>query len=164
MHRHMLAIGVIHKHATLLLVHAGDIAHNHHRVFVLPQNSADWRTHLGWREHRRRYLIEERLKNMMVRSVDENDFDRRFTKGFGRSETTKTATDDHHSRRVRRPLIRTIDRIEISIVHSSVSQAFEVPNLRESWFFSQTAMVRSVANRGPPYQASQKLISRIRIS
>src|SRR4051794_9532347 len=146
MHRHMLAIGVIHKHATLLLIHAGDIAHNHHRVFALPQNSAAWRTHLGWREHRRCYLIKQRLKNMMVRSVNENDFDRRFAKGFGRSQTTKTAADDHYARRLRFPLIRAIDRIEISFVHQSLSQASEARNLRESWFFSQTAMVRSAAN------------------
>src|SRR5229473_2838155 len=31
-------------------------------------------------------------------------------------------------------------------------------------FSRKTAMVRSAANRWPPYQASQKLISRIRIS
>jgi len=49
---------------------------------------------------------------MMVRPVNENDFDRRFPKGFSRSQTTKTAADDHHSRRLRRLLIRTIDRIE----------------------------------------------------
>jgi hypothetical protein len=59
----------------------------------------------------------------MVRSIDENDFDRRFPKGFGRSQTTETATDDHHSRRLRRLLIRTIDRIEIRIVHPLFSQA-----------------------------------------
>jgi hypothetical protein len=59
----------------------------------------------------------------MVRSIDENDFDRRFPKGFGHSQAPKTATDDHHSRRFRPLPIRTIDRIEISIVHSSLSQA-----------------------------------------
>src|SRR5437868_8920202 len=101
---------------------------------------------------------------MMVRSVNENDFDRRFPKGFGRSQTTKTAANDHYPRRLRRLLIRTIDRIEISIVHPLFSQAFEPRNFRESWFFSQTAMVRSAANRRPPYQASQRLIRRIRIS
>src|SRR5882724_2479786 len=122
MHRHMLAIGVIHKHAALRLIHAGDLAHNHHRVFLLPQNSADWRTHLGWREHRGRYLIKKRLKHVMVRSVNENDFDRRFAKGFGRSQTTKTAADDHYARCLRPLPIRTVDRIEISIVHPSLSQ------------------------------------------
>jgi hypothetical protein len=54
---------------------------------------------------------------MMVRSVNENDFDRRFAKRFGRSQTTKTAANDHYPRCLRLPLIRTIDRIEISIVH-----------------------------------------------
>src|SRR6266849_491297 len=101
---------------------------------------------------------------MMVRPVNENDFERRFAKRFCGSQTTKTAANDHHSRRLRLLPIRTIDRIKISIVHQSLSQAFEARNFRESWLFSQTAMVRSAANRRPPYQASQKLIRRIRIS
>jgi hypothetical protein len=54
---------------------------------------------------------------MVVRPINENDFDRRFPKGFGRSQTTKTAADDHYPRCPRRLLIRTIDRIEIGIVH-----------------------------------------------
>ena len=37
---------------------------------------------------------------MMVRSIDENDFDRRFPKRFGRSQTTKTAANDDYPRRV----------------------------------------------------------------
>src|SRR5713101_3242515 len=100
----------------------------------------------------------------MVGPVDQDDFGRRVPKGFGRSQTTKTAADDHYPRCLRRLLNRTIDRIEISIVHPSLSQASKARNFRESWFFSQTAMVRSAANRRPPYQASQKLIRRIRIS
>jgi hypothetical protein len=56
---------------------------------------------------------------MMVRPIDENDFDRRFPKGFGRRQTAKTAADDHYPRSLRRLLIRTIDRIEIGIVHQS---------------------------------------------
>src|SRR6266496_3811713 len=163
-HWNVFAIRIIHKHAALLLVHTGDFAHDHSRVFLLPQDSADWRTHLRRREHRRRHLIEKWLKNMMVCPINKNDLGRRFSKSFGRSQTTKTATDDHYPRCLRRLLIRAIDRIEISIVHQSLSQAFEARNLRESQFFWQTAMVRSAANRRPPYQASQRLISRIRIS
>jgi hypothetical protein len=60
---------------------------------------------------------------MMVRPINENDFDRRFSKGFGRSQTTKTAADDHYPRCLQRLLVRAIDRIEISIVHPSLSQA-----------------------------------------
>jgi hypothetical protein len=69
---------------------------------------------------------------MMVRSVNENDFDRRFPKGFGRSQTTKTAANDHHARRLRFPPIRPIDRIEIRIVHLSLSQAFERRNFTKT--------------------------------
>src|SRR2546430_3112244 len=133
-HRHMLAICVVYKNAALRFIHAGNLAHDHRCIFMSSQYFADWRTHLRWSEYRGRYLIKKRRKNMMVRSVNENDFDRRFAKGFGRSQTTKPAADDYYARCVGVPLIRTIDRIEISIVHSSVSQAFEVPNLRESFF------------------------------
>src|SRR5437899_7204895 len=137
----MLAVRIVHKNATLRLVHAGNLAHDHRCIFMSSQHFADWRTHLRRREHGGRYLVKKRLKNMMVRSVNENDFDRRLAKGFGRSQTTKTAADDHYPRCLRRLLIRTIDRIEHSIVHSSLSQASEIGNFRESWFFSQTAMV-----------------------
>src|SRR6267142_3607795 len=74
----------------------------------------------------------------MVRSIDENDFDRRFPKGFGRSQAPKTATDDHYSRCLRLLPIRTIDRIEIGIVHPLFSQAFEPRNFSESWQRRQT--------------------------
>jgi hypothetical protein len=68
----------------------------------------------------------------MVRPINENDFDRRFAKGFGRSQTTKTAANNHHSRRLRLPALGAIDRIEISIVHSFLSQAFESRNFRKT--------------------------------
>src|SRR3954469_4076495 len=49
-HRHMLAICVAHKHATLRLIHADDLAHDHRRILVSSQYLADWRTHLRRRE------------------------------------------------------------------------------------------------------------------
>jgi hypothetical protein len=55
----------------------------------------------------------------MVGPVDENDFDRRFPKSLGRSQTTKSAADDYDAWRFRRLRIRTIERIEIGIVHPS---------------------------------------------
>src|SRR5437764_15436023 len=69
---------------------------------------------------------------MMVRSVNENVLDRRFAKGFGRSQTTKTAADDHYPQCLRRLLIRTIDRIQVSIVHLFIPQAFDSRHFRES--------------------------------
>src|SRR5207244_8049089 len=71
------------------------------------------------------YLIQQRLKNMMVCPINENDFDRRFSKSFGRGETTKTATDDHYAWPFRLLPIRTINRIEIrrSEEHTSELQS-----------------------------------------
>src|SRR4029077_8756757 len=122
-HRHMLAIRVVYKNAALRLIHAGDLAHDHRRILVSSQYLAEWRTHLRRREYCGRYLIKKRRKNRMVRPVNENDVDRPLPKGFGRSQTTKTAADDHYPRCLRRLPIRTIDRIEISIVHPFFSQA-----------------------------------------
>src|SRR5712691_9504354 len=112
-HRYVFAVRIVHEDTTLGLIDTGDFAHDHGRVFLLPQNSADRRTDLRRRKHRRRHLIEEWLKYVMVCPVNKNDFDRRFAKGFGRSQTTEPAADDHHAWRFRSLLIRTIDGIEI---------------------------------------------------
>ena len=45
----VLAIGGVREHATLLFIHAGDFTHDHRRVFLPPQNCADWRTDLRGR-------------------------------------------------------------------------------------------------------------------
>src|SRR6478736_6658652 len=133
-HRHIFAICVVYKNAALRLIHTGDLAHDHRCIFMSSQYLAEWRTHLRRREYCRRYLIKKRRKNRMVRSIDENDFDRRFAKGFGRSQTTKTAADNHHPRCLRRLLIRTIDRIETSIVHPSFLKLLR-PKISENLCF-----------------------------
>src|SRR5215472_12240216 len=93
----MLAICVVYKNAALLLIHAGDLAHDHGRVLLFSQNSADWGADLGWGKHRRRYLIEERLKQMMICPINQNDLDRRFAKSFCRSQAAKPTADDHYA-------------------------------------------------------------------
>src|SRR5215472_6881911 len=92
----MLAICVVYKHATLSLIHAGDFAHDHGRVLLFSQNSADWGADLGRGKHRRRYLIKKRLKQMMIGPINESDMDRRLAKGFCRSQAAKPAADDHY--------------------------------------------------------------------
>src|SRR4029077_14955848 len=130
-HRHVFAVDIVYKNAALRLIHASDLAHDHGRILVSSQYFAEWRTHLRRREDCGRYLIKKRRKNRMVGSIDKNDFDRRFPKRFGRSQTTKTAANDHYTRPFRLLPLRTIDR-EIRIVHSLFSQAFEPRNFRES--------------------------------
>jgi hypothetical protein len=72
----------------------------------------------------------------MVRSIDENDFDRRFPKRFGRSQAPETAANDHYSRPFRLLPIRTIDRIEISIVHPFFLKPLS-PEISENLGFSR---------------------------
>src|SRR6266496_5971379 len=134
-HRYAFAVRIVHENTTLGLIDTGDFAHDHGRVLLLPQNSADRRTDLRRRKHRRRHLIEECLKYVMVCPVNKNDMDRRLAKGFCRSQTAKTAANDYYARRLRPRLIRAISRIEIRIVHPLFSQAFELRNFREFWAF-----------------------------
>src|SRR5215469_15806086 len=96
----MLAIYVVYKNAALRLIHSRDFAHDHRCISISSQYVADWRTHLRRREHCGRYLIKQRLKNMMVRPIYQSDFERRFPEGLGRSQTAKTAAHDHYARRV----------------------------------------------------------------
>src|SRR2546421_9016288 len=72
----------------------------------------------------------------MVRPVDENDFGRRFAKGFGRSQTTETAANDHYPRCLRRPLVRAIARIQIGLVHPSFLK-LPRPEISENLGFSR---------------------------
>src|SRR5262249_52660605 len=118
-HGDILAIRVVHKHATLDLIHPGDLAHDHGGVLLFSQNSADWGADLGRVKHRRRYLIKKWLKQVMICPINENDLNRRFAKGLGRGQPAKSAADDHYAGGVRFMPVGTIGRIKVSIVHYS---------------------------------------------
>ena len=84
----------------LLLVHAGDFAHDHGRVFLFSQDTADRGADLRGTEHRRCDLIKQRLKDVVIRAVDQNVLRRRVAQSLGRSEAAKPAADNHNSWRV----------------------------------------------------------------
>src|SRR6266404_9465113 len=42
---YMLAIRIVYKNAALLLIHAGNLAHDHRCISLSSQYFADWRTH-----------------------------------------------------------------------------------------------------------------------
>ena len=60
--RHILPVGVAHKHAFLIRIHACDFAKDDRRISLLAKNAAGWRRNLARRQRRRCYLIEQRLK------------------------------------------------------------------------------------------------------
>src|SRR5947208_10243270 len=61
-HRHMLAVGVTHEYTPLVLIHAGDLAHDHGRVLLFSQYRPNGSADLCGTEHRGCHLIKQRLK------------------------------------------------------------------------------------------------------
>src|SRR5260370_19476512 len=96
-HRHMLAVGVTGEHAALLLIHARDFAHDHGRVFLFPQYSADRGTDLRGTERRGCHLIKQRLKNLLIRTVDQNVLRWRFAQSLGRRDRKSTRLNSSHT-------------------------------------------------------------------
>ena len=52
---------------------AGDLRQEYAEVLLPHLELTDWRRDLGGREDRRRHLIEQRLKNVVIAAVDQND-------------------------------------------------------------------------------------------
>src|SRR5204863_3785898 len=60
------------------------------------QNSADGLRDLAGTQNRRRDLIKQRLKNVVIFTVNQCDIDRGIAEGFGRPKSAKTAAYDHN--------------------------------------------------------------------
>src|SRR5260370_11639720 len=95
-HRHMLAVGVTGEHAALLLIHARDFAHDHGRVFLFPQYSADRGTDLRGTERRACHLIKQRLKNVVIRTVDQNVLRWRLAQRLRRSTSANASPTNYN--------------------------------------------------------------------
>ena len=64
-------------------------------IRVLREDAADRSGDLGGTEARRRHLVQQRLKQMMVPTIDERDLDLGAgAKFFGRIQTAESAADD----------------------------------------------------------------------
>src|SRR3984957_985347 len=94
---YLFAIDVANNNALLILVHACDFSKNHGRILLVSQDSTDWGTNLAGSQHRRRHLIKQRLKQMMVCSIDQEDLSVSVMQGFGCCQSAKTPADDNDS-------------------------------------------------------------------
>ena len=70
--RYVRAIGRARADATPVLVDGGDFTHENGRIPLLAENVANGRSDLSRRELRRRDLVQQRLKEMVIRAVDQN--------------------------------------------------------------------------------------------
>ena len=91
---HSFAVRIADNDTPLVLVQTRDLSKNHRRIEVIPQDSADRRTNLAGRQHRRRHLVQKWLKQMMVRSINQEDLRGRVAKGFGGCQAAEPSADD----------------------------------------------------------------------
>src|SRR5262249_40131575 len=80
-------------------IDTGYLPEDHGDVPLLPQDPPNGRPDLPHRQHRGRHLIEERLKDMVIVAVDENDARAGFSECLGRREAGKATADDEHTRK-----------------------------------------------------------------
>ena len=80
-----------------VFIDSADFAKKYGRIPLILQKSPDRRCDLRWRKHCCRHLIEQRLKEVVIRSINHQDIGVRMPKGLGGSEPCKTAADNHDS-------------------------------------------------------------------
>src|SRR4029077_20663959 len=109
------------KDAPLFLVDAGDLAHNYHRIFLVPQYSTDWRTDLGRTQHRCRHLIKQRLKQVVICPIDQDITRRRVVESFGSSQTTETSAYNHDARCAHVSCASYVNQARVTVCHVILS-------------------------------------------
>ena len=75
-----------------------DVGQQHLDVRLMPQNPADRRRDVAGRQRRRRHLIEQRLEDVMVVTVEQRDANRRPGERARRVESAESAADDDDMR------------------------------------------------------------------
>jgi len=98
--RHSLPIRGIDEDASPILVHARDFSQDHRRISLLPQDTADRRADLRRRQHGRRHLVEQRLKQMVVVTIDQERADWCSSESLGGRQAPEATANDHHARHV----------------------------------------------------------------
>src|ERR1700732_3051902 len=74
-----------------VFIDSADFTKEYGSISLILQKSPDRRCDLSGRKHCCRHLIEQRLKEVVIRSINHQDIGVRMPKGLGRSEPRKTA-------------------------------------------------------------------------
>jgi len=101
-----VVVGNVAKPATHFLdgdrpsddVDARDVGEQHGRIPLCAQQVSDRRRDVARAERRRRYLIEERLKRVVIVSIDHSDVDGGARERPRSGKPAESASDDHHVR------------------------------------------------------------------
>src|SRR5437870_10343468 len=101
---------------------------DHLDVLACAQNRAYWRRNVGRRKRSGCDLIEQRLKQMVVRPVDYGDADRFTRKLLGGLESAKAGTDNYD---VRLLLLRGLHMPQCSSKRRTLNAQHPTPNSKE---------------------------------
>src|SRR2546425_1704292 len=93
-----LAVQRVDEDTTSIGVHPGDVSQEHRDVPLLAENSSDRRRDLSRREHRGRDLVEQRLEQVVVRPIEEDDLGVRPAERFRGRQATEASAHDHDAR------------------------------------------------------------------
>lgn len=80
-----------------IFINSRNFAKEYSRISLILQKFTDRRCNLGWRKHRCRHRIEQRLKEIVVRSVNHPDLRFCVSKRLSGGEPSKAGADDHDS-------------------------------------------------------------------
>jgi hypothetical protein len=78
-------------------VDTGDLRQDYAEVLLLHLDPTDGCGDVSRREDRRRHLIQQRLKYVVIAAVDQDDFGIGLPQRVRRCESGKSAADDHHT-------------------------------------------------------------------
>src|SRR5262249_15002387 len=92
-HLYIRAICVGTHDALLVRVNPHNFAQNHRGVSLLAQNGAYRRANLAGTEFRSCHLVKERLKQVMIGTVNQNDARGRVLQRLGSREAAESAAD-----------------------------------------------------------------------
>jgi hypothetical protein len=78
-----------------IFIDSADFAKDHGRISLIFQKSTDRRRYLSRRKHGRRHLIEQRLKEVVIRPINDKDFRVRVPQRFCSRKPRKPGADYH---------------------------------------------------------------------
>ena len=133
-------------------VDAGHLRQEYADVSLLHLKLTDWRSDLSRREDSRCHLIEQRLKNVVVAPIDQDELDIGVPQRVRCGDPGKTAADDHDTLALRTRRLPDNRRL----IRPSVSQhrAHWVTFVRAvcpSWLLSGTCAVNA-PHQGDPHR------------
>ncbi len=98
--RHAAFAQIIYQDAPVCDIDTRDLRHANSHIALFPEQMANRRGDVARRQHGSRDLIEQRLKEMVIRAVNQRHANRRVSQGAGGGQSSETAADDHHMRQL----------------------------------------------------------------